>query len=256
MASPAMTGTSLGSESAVNRICFRGDLRPPSESYKHQFDENAGREPILTSAGFDARNQDATPVYRPKEGAAGDADPESGVCVTPRFAVAPLFPIQNFPWTWIYVVYVEKAYNTKMRQVIDSQQVMKNISSGTFLQNVVRYATLGCVDMRPTVDLQQAADIMWSLYGDELIVDRLPAGNIICAIKCKRLDYQTLKTNFKNGIRYELVSPIVPNVKCTLPQSVYMLGLEFLNDELNLHPTGTTPTVQTGFHASDPKSAA
>jgi hypothetical protein len=135
-----MTGTSLGSESAVNRICFRGDLRPPSESYKHQFDENAGREPILTSAGFDARNQDATPVYRPKEGAAGDADPESGVCVTPRFTVAPLFPIQNFPWTWIYVVYVEKAYNTKMRQVIDSQQVMKNISSGTFLQNVVRYA--------------------------------------------------------------------------------------------------------------------
>ena len=251
-----MTGTSLGSESAVNRICFRGDLRPPSESYKHQFDENAGREPILPSAGFDARNQGATPVYRPKEGAAGDADPESGVCVTPRFAVAPLFPIQNFPWTWIYVVYVEKAYNTKMRQVIDSQQVMKNISSGTFLQNVVRYATLGCVDMRPTVDLQQAADIMWSLYGDELMVDRLPAGNIICAIKCKRLDYQTLKTNFKNGIRYELVSPIVPNVKCTLPQSVYMLGLEFLNDELNLHPTGTTPTVQTGFHASDPKSVA
>ena len=96
MASAAMTGTSLGAESTVNRICFRGDLRPPSESYKHQYDENAGREPILTSPGFEARDPNATPVYRPKDGAAGDADPESGVCVRPRFAVAPLFP-QNFP---------------------------------------------------------------------------------------------------------------------------------------------------------------
>jgi hypothetical protein len=164
-----MIGTSLGAESTVNRICFRGDLRPPSESHKHPYDENANREPILTSPGFEPRGQNATPVYRPQEGAAGDADPESGVCVTPRFAVAPLFPIQNFPWTWIYAVYLEKAYNTKMRQVIDSQQVIKNISGGTFLQNVVRYATLGCVDMRPTVDVQQATDIMWSLYGDELV---------------------------------------------------------------------------------------
>ena len=251
-----MTGTSLGPESAVNRICFRGDLRPPSEAYKAQLDRVAGRDTILNSPGFSARNEGVTPTYRPKEGAAGDADPESGVCVTPRFAVAPLFPIQNFPWTWIYVVYVEKAYNTKMRQVVDSQKVMKDITKGTFLQNVVRCATLGCVDMRPTVDVQQAADIMWSLYGDELIVDRLPVGNIICAIKCNRLDYQTLKSNFKNGIRYELVPPIVPNVKCTLPQSVYELGLGFLSDELRGHRNGTTPLVQSGFHASEPKSAA
>ena len=251
-----MTGTSLGTASAVNRICFRGDLRPPADSYKTVLDENANRDTILNSAGFDARNVGATPVYRPKDGAAGDADPESGVCVTPRFTVAPLFPIQNFPWTWIYVVYVEKAYNTKMRQVIDSQKAITDITKGTLLQDVVRYATLGCVDLRPTVDQQQAADIMWSLYGDELIVDRLPAGNIICAIKCKRLDYQQLKTNFKNGIRYELVPPIVPNVKCTLPQSIYELGLGFLSDELRLHPTGTTPTVQSGFHESAPKAIA
>jgi hypothetical protein len=108
--------------------------------------------------------------------------------------------------------------------------------------------------MCPTVDVQQATDIMWSLYGDELIVDRLPAGNIICAIKCKRLSHETLKTNFKNGIQDELVSPIAPNVKCMLTHSNYMLGLGFMNDELKMHQTGTTPTVQSGFHESDPKS--
>jgi hypothetical protein len=56
-----------------------------------------------------------------------------------------------------------------------------------------------------------------------------------------------------NGIHYELVPPIVPNVNCGLPRSIYLMGLEFLHDELNHHPQGTTPTVQTGFHASDSK---
>jgi hypothetical protein len=210
------------------------------------------RDAILGSSGFEPKNPVGGPKFRPKEDNAGDADPESGVCVTPRFSVAPLFPIQNFPWTWIYVVYVEDAYNTKARQVFESQRIVKEVEGGTFMQNLVRYATLGCVDMRPKVDMEQAKAIMWSLFGDELIVERLRADNIICAIKCNRPDYQTLKANFKTGIRYQLVPPIVPNIACKLPQQVYLMGLQFLNDELNLHADGTTPIVESGFHASDP----
>lgn len=251
MASIPLASTSLGPQSKVNRICFRGDLRPPTDAWKHELD--ADRSSILPSPAMAAK-ESGGPTYRPAVGKVGDADSDSGVCVTPRFTVAPLFPIQSFPWTWIYVVYVDRAYNTKMRQVLDSQTIIKQIRKGSLLTNVVRYATLGCVDMRPTVDMQQAADIMWALFGDELIVDSLPTTNVIAAIKCKRIDYQSLKSNYKTGIRYELVPPIVPNIHCTLPQTVYEMGLGFLSDELRLHPTGTTPALQTGFHQSTPKA--
>ena len=252
MFAPKLKGSSLGLDAPVNRICFRGDLRPPSEACRVENDFDAGRAAILGSDAMEAREPGTGPRYRPSAAKVGDADPESGVCVTPRFAVAPLFPIQNFPWTWIYVVYVEKAYNTKMRQVLDSQSIVKDAQKGSLLTNVVRYASLGFVDNRPKVDLQEVTNIMWALYGDEPIVDRLPTRNIIAAIKCKR-NHIGLTSNYMNGIHYELVPPIVPNTNCGLPQSIYLMGLEFLHDELNQHPQGTTPTVQTGFHASDSK---
>jgi hypothetical protein len=122
---------------------------------------------------LEAREPGTGPRYRLSAEKVGDADPYSGVSVTPRFAVAPLFPIQNFPWTWIYVVYVEKAYKTKMRQVLDSQSIVKEVQKGSLSTNVVRYASLGFVDNRPKVDLQEVTNIMWALYGDEPIVDRL-----------------------------------------------------------------------------------
>jgi hypothetical protein len=250
MFAPKLTGSSLGSNTPVNRICFRGDLRPPNEAYRVDMDVHSGRDPILDEDAFEPRNPGPGPSYRqPDRRKVGDADPESGVCVTPRFAMAPLFPIQNFPWTWIYVVYIESAYNTKMRQVLDSQTIIKDIQHGSLMTNVVRYASLGCIDMRPTVDVQEATNIMWALYGDELIVDRLPTRNIIAAIKCKR-NHINLKQNYKDGIQYELVPPIVPNFNCGLDHSIYLMGLGFLSDELTLHPIGTTPTIQTGFHES------
>ena len=46
--------------------------------------------------------------------------------------------------------------------------------------------------------------------------------------------------------------PIVPNVKCTVPQEIYSATLGFLADELINHRQGTTPAVTAGFVRSDP----
>jgi len=49
MFAPKLKGSSLGLDAPVNRICFRGDLRPPSEAYRVENDFDAGRAAILDS---------------------------------------------------------------------------------------------------------------------------------------------------------------------------------------------------------------
>ncbi len=140
----------------------------------------------------------------------------------------PALSDPEFPWTWIYAVYVEKAYNTKMRQVIDSQQVMKEDQQGNLFAERCSVCDAGLRRYAP--DGGCAAGRRYHVVAVWRRNDcRSPAGgkhHLRHQVQAAWLR-KSQKTNYKNGIHYELVSPIVPNVKCTLPHSIYMLGLGF-----------------------------
>jgi len=162
----------------VNRVCFRGDKRAPAEGFQTTYNDGA----MLSGAGFQPKEQGA-PVFGGSPGRVGDIR-SGGICVTTRFSVAPLFPLgSNVPMTYIYAVWVETAWNTHAKQVYDAQALLDEASGGSAL---VRFLTLGKFGNKNPVPQTQAKDLMWALFGDEIVAESMPVGNIIGAVRCER----------------------------------------------------------------------
>jgi len=238
----------------VNRVCFRGDRRAPAEGFKSLYHPDE-----IFSSGFGPK-QLGDPVYGGSPGKVGDIR-SGGVCVTTRFSVAPLFPLEsNIPTTYIYAVWVETAWNTHAKQAYDAQKLLEDASGGNAL---VRFLTLGYFGNQNPVPQTQAKDLMWALFGDEIVTENIPSHNIIGAVCCERHlmrnDEQgipkriTPKSLFKEGIDYTLHPPIVMNTQCTVPLPIYQSVLGFLSDELNMHRNGRTPPVEAGFVRNERK---
>lgn len=232
---------------AVNRICFRGDDRAPTEAFQDNL--NKYKSPVISKDGFTSSDE---PVYSAAGKKVGDIA-SGGVCVTTRFSIASLFPLgSNNPHTWIYAVFVREAWNTHAKQVYDAQALLAEEAGGNAL---IRFLTLGNFGKKNHVPQPRADEIMWALFGDEIVAENIPSADIIGAVKCERiLNGKKPVDLFKQGMDYKLHPPIVMNPGCRVPLAIYQATLGFLNDELNLHGTGRTPAVQTGFARSDPKS--
>lgn len=241
----------------VGRICFRGDDRPPTEAFVTPFKDDV----IFTGAGFEPKEAGA-PVYGGSPGRVGDIR-SGGVCVTTRFNVAPLFPLgSNRPKTYIYAVWIDEAWNTHAKQVYDAQDLLAEASGGNAL---VRFLTCGMFGNKNPVPQDQAKDLMWALFGEEIVAERIPAGNVIGAIPCERklevkdglgrvVSRDIPKNVFRGGIDYALEPPIIMNSKSTVPLAVYQSVLGFFSDELKDQRNGRTPAVEAGFVRSDPKA--
>ncbi len=204
------------------RICFRGDTREPNLMFSH---------------GFFSRD-DASPImYRPGQGAAGDIDPPTAVCVSPRFTMAPLFPIdRDVTRLWVYAVYVRELANTHAKQVADGLEAIKK-------------------EVTPGAKATKAPNALWPLYAQELATKMIDAKDVICALIVSRTWIMPGATeddfNPLQGCDYTLdKTSLTSNPQCGLDASMKNLVTKFLNDEPG---QGRTPEISSGFHKSRSK---
>jgi hypothetical protein len=182
---------------------------------------------------------------------------EGGVCVTTDFYIAPLFPIDSPAlFTWIYVVYVEKGYDTHGRQCLDSLEVMRRLAKGDKALRrgqALHSATSGGGE--PFITKEDASCVMGTLYGQELVVPEIPSAHIIAAVRCWRDVPAMQKKEYETvGIHYWLREEfwINPVCKAAAENGVFSAdvrdrAVQFLIDESIQHPRGITPCVSSGF---------
>jgi hypothetical protein len=203
----------------AGKICFRGDTRTPQAP------------DAMFATGFLRRQPGLGPiVYRtPTANAAGDIDPPTAVCVSARLVGAVMFPLRftvadpAVSDTWIYMVSVDSAdiFNTHKEQVLSGLQ---GVGAGN-----------------------SANRALWPLFAHELCALRIPAGNIIGAVRCTRT---WLGPAWTAGANYQLHAPIIWNGGCNVAAELHSAAVNFLQDEVDNHANGTTPTMASGYHAS------
>merc|ERR1712032_240636 len=92
--------------------------------------------------------------------------------------------------TWVYAVYVEKAFNTKMRQALHGMSGWDIMSGGTKSRLSNKFKEERDKDPEK---------VLWALFGDELAVTiGIPAENIIGAIKVVNRNF--LEGNHQLGL--------------------------------------------------------
>jgi hypothetical protein len=204
-------------------------LRSPVETYR-----------VGTQKGQAPKGQDIAKV-----GKAGDIDPISAVCVTPRFSMAPLFPpktnsLDGVETTWVYAVWVRELYNSHARQVADGMSAIRS-------ELAIRKKITEESDRAPwggagVVDAYAEDVALWPLYAQELATKMIEAKDVICALKVKR----TWKgKDWTYGCDYALdKTTLVLNRRCEVAQTTISAIREFLKNE----PNGASPSRSSGFH--------
>lgn len=215
MSSPVMDPVSAKPVVGGGRICFRGDTREPNVMFKN---------------GFHSREGESTSIrYRSVGLGSGDIDPPSAVCITPRFAMAPLFPIDlTVTDLWIYAVYARQVYNTHAQQYADGMKAIKHE-----------------IKTNPSGDLDNYAETnaLWPLFAQEVATKLVAAEDVMCALKCKRI---WASQDIFDGCTYTLdKSSLIWNDLCGVDATITSAVTEFLNKEPN---SGTTPSRASGFH--------
>ena len=250
----------------VHKICFRGDSRSPGPEYTRAPYDNEGD---IFRTGFQPElGKPSVPEYAAEPGAAGDIR-TGGVCVTSNFYVAPTFPLLGRPGTWIYAVFIEQAYLTHTRQVMDALAAIKELRErrqAEFRSAASRdLASRGAADP-PVLAQAAAADVMWSLYGDELAVESIPRTHVIAAVRCTRVNYADIRNMgdktrlWDHGIQFELEAPVIQNRWCRLPDPIRAAAIRFLEGAVLANRReaeartrslyNVTPTRDTGFKRS------
>ncbi len=218
----------------INRIMFRGDSYRPSEEHKTEIPQGSEKffkpeSGNIFNEGF-RRTKNLLPVYRTADGKAGDID--EGVCFTSDFYAAPWFPLEygGVPYsrTWIYVMYIEEAYDTRQRQWEDTQRYLQQ------------------EEKKQNLTLSKALDIGWSLGGFEFAAQSVPKDVIIGAIRCKRFHAGGPKKlyNKDSTFAYEL-EKMVFNPNCrkqsqggAVPDAFYDSAKSFMETEFKAHSKG------------------
>lgn len=185
-------------ETPVQRLLFRGDDRAPANIFGSGFQRRqqymgmepgqyrdaafaAGKVPIAQKDKFQQLGATfAGDVrYMPK---AGDLNPQTGICVSPRLSCAALFPLKSEDDpvrsdTWIYGIFLERGYNTYEAQVHDGLR-------GINLEIAQRKA-IDFTDSMPTVDNAKESTMgLW--FANEMCARHVSPGEILCAIRCAR----------------------------------------------------------------------
>lgn len=182
----------------LNKVCFRSDTRPPHVIFRNGFLDRETEATFPKTLDFlsklpqverDTRIMSLpvteVPSFRntlhyftkenPKRSPPMDVDPENAVALTRRLGFAPLFPLPNTEtgaWaqeTWIYAVWVERAYMTYQRQLAegsklaDAKEVAVRVVPGKHVIGAVRCVRTGISKPGETVDYRMKAPIIWNL---------------------------------------------------------------------------------------------
>ena len=190
----------------MQRICFRGDGRLPQMIFKSGFQKkNAALAPTYQGGVQQEILGAPNPVLNPMVGfrMAGDIDPDSAVCITPDISVASLFhlPVEldRMTWTYVYVVYVEKGYDTSSKQILDGLDGLKSLAELTRTDHDVFISGNRVVE-KPEMKRLRASALLQNLYGRELATDEIPTKHIWYALKVQRIWNKTTYTNaHENG---------------------------------------------------------
>ena len=195
-------------EQKIGRVCFRGDSRSTLTIFNN---------------GFQPRKPKMGVTFRPSK---QDIDPDSAVCVTPRFAVAAFFPGYegNGPnnqsaalKTQIYAVYLEKGYNTHAHQ------------ASNLIGNTV---------------IEKAKDVV---YAHELASKNIPAGHVIAAVEVTR-NWEARKRWLDETANhtYTVSARVLSNTRYNGPQAYRVAALEYL-DEMAQQVNQTFPSKINGY---------
>jgi hypothetical protein len=246
------------------RICFRGDARHPQTVFSR------GITPRDTTSKIELRERGNEPIPIHKEHEkfykrAGlnvsrsrepavlfpttlDIAPETAVCVTARFVVAPIFPLKMRrdhrveDETWIYTLYARSLFNTHSQQIIHAMNTLEKElavrreidfrgnpnSNRTNSKQFERYAELKSLSL---------------LYGHELATKSISASDVISAIKCTRRWHGD---SWTEGATYTLnKASLMFNSNCRAPKAVIHAVRDFMNNE---PVTGEVPKAGSGFH--------
>jgi hypothetical protein len=177
-----------------------------------------------------------------------DIDSPSAVCITPRFAMAVLFPPKENKddkkeFTWVYAVYVRELYNTHAQQVCDGLRAIENELVARDRASQTGISPYGGQAIR---DAYVENVALWPLYAQELATKKIEAPDVICAIKVKRT---WLGKDFTYGCDYDLLRRTLKfNRLCQVDKSQVKAVKAFFKSEPD---RGTTPNRTTGFHKDD-----
>jgi len=177
-----------------------------------------------------------------------DIDSHSAVCITPRFAMAVLFPPKENKddkkeFTWIYAVYVRELFNTHAQQVCDGLKAIENELVARDKASLTGINPYGGQAIR---DAYAENVALWPLYAQELATKKIEAPDVICAIKVKRA---WLGKDFTYGCDYDLLKKTLKfNRLCHVDKSQIKAVKAFFKSEPD---HGTTPNRTTGFHKDD-----
>ena len=181
----------------LRKVCFRSDTRPFTTIFRDGFLDReteatfaktlqhmAGMKPEVRNARIVSLPVTELPSYRnalhyfttdqPDVKPPLDVDPASAIALTRRLGMAPLFPLYNDDtktWateTYIYAVWVERAYMTYQRQLADgskladAKEVAVRVVPGNHVIAAVRCVRSGMSKPGNTVDYEMKGPIQWN----------------------------------------------------------------------------------------------
>lgn len=174
----------------MRRICFRGDGRVPQVVFKTGFQKKKiGAVPAYQRG---VQEKTGSFVHDPMAGfrMAGDVDPDSAVCITPDINVAALFhlpqSLERMTWTYVYVVFVEKGYDTNGKQILDGLHGLSSLAELTESDYDVYIGDTQSVE-KPEMKKLRVSALMQNVYGRELAADAIPTKHIWYALKIQRI---------------------------------------------------------------------
>jgi hypothetical protein len=181
----------------LNKVCFRSDTRPPEVIFRNGFLDRETEATFPKTLDFLSKLSQVerdtrivslpvteVPSFRnalhyftkesPKTPPPMDVDPANAVALTRRLGFAPLFPLADTDtgaWakeTWIYAVWVERAYLTYERQLAegsklaDAKEVAVRVVPGKHVIGAVKCVRKGLSKKGETVDYVMKAPIEWN----------------------------------------------------------------------------------------------
>lgn len=268
---PQAPSGNMLAEIDIQRICFRGDSRPPSEIFPVGFTKRGtGMSATYRGGRVEPVPGKPNPVFDKIAGLkkAGDLLPASAVCVTPDMHVAALFPLpvitvlNNFKPTevdtWIYMVYVASGSHTHGRQVLDA------LDGLDALQQVESHG-IGNYSAKEVTEAR-IDEIMQNLYGREMATDQISPTSIWYGFRIRRNWNKTEKRtswtekgekvvgyegDYKEGGRYTVLE-VQRNTAAVYPKiGSYVDVASSLAEDLSRGgKTFVLPTHKAGFAPS------
>jgi hypothetical protein len=183
---------------------------------------------------------------------ARDIDLNTAVCVTPRFAMALLFPPKanandtlTPAETWVYAVFVRSYHNTHTFQASEGLEALQKLYAAHAQirqDQPVAYATPYAAEPG-VIETYSDYSALWPLYAQELATKDIAAEDVIAAVKVHR-DWNG--NDWTYGCSYNIwKNNLESNYLCTVDESIIRAVEKFIRDEPK---TGQSPSRSSGFY--------